>query len=147
MGMLTGILISIGFFAAIVVMVYFGVKGWIKRNQMEHEERMLAIEKGAEIPMAPTRVKNPYVWPLVLIALGIAMIIGMALSGDADQDWAWGFLPMLIGVGMLIARSIFRKQQKKEEEISPEAPSIEAGREVPPEAPSIEAGSKEAPKP
>ena len=106
------ILIPLSFFAAVVLIVYFAIQARMKRNQLLHEERMLAIEKGVDIPMVPVRIKrrNPYVWPLVFIGLGLAWILGNIFEGD--YDISWGLIPLLIGAGLLIANSLVHRSSK-----------------------------------
>lgn len=117
------IIIPIAFFATTILIVYFAIQARLKQNQNEHEERMLALEKGVEIPMSPGKRKNgtfdencpknrnPYLWPIVLIALGTAMIVRSILSGDFDVSWS--LIPLLIGIGLIVAHHLFQKQKEK----------------------------------
>ncbi len=95
-----------------VLIVWFIVQLILKRSKMAHDERMLAIEKGAEIPIDPPKQKNPFKWPLILIGLGLAMIIAALIEGE--YDWGFGLIPMLIGAGMFLAHSLYEKRQDKE---------------------------------
>ncbi|MCF7810980.1 hypothetical protein K9N50_08315 [bacterium] len=98
--------------AMVVLVVYFIVQYANKRKQFEHDERMLAIEKGANIPIAPPKEKNPYIWPFVFMGAGLALFIGLLAAGD---EWYWGLAFMLIGGGMLAARLLAAKQKKAKE--------------------------------
>ncbi|MBT3232368.1 MAG: hypothetical protein HN356_06085 [Calditrichaeota bacterium] len=129
---MTDIIIPIVFFATSVLIVYFAIQARTKQNQNEHEERMLALEKGVEIPMSPGRRKNvtsdednpkhrnPYIWPIVLISLGTAMIARSMLSGDFDISWS--LIPFLIGIGLLVAHQLFQKQKEKREKNEDSSP-------------------------
>lgn len=95
--------------ATVVAIVWFIVQSINKRKKLEHEERMLAIEKGAEIPIAPPKEKNPYIWPFVFIGAGLALTIG----GIVYTEWIWvlGLILMFIGGGMLAARLLLKKHK------------------------------------
>lgn len=85
-----------------------------KRNEMEHQERMLAIEKGVPLPTPPPQAeksKNPYLWGFILIGFGLAMVIAMIIKGD--NDWGWGLIFLLPGIGILAASLLFARQKEK----------------------------------
>ena len=108
----------IAFFTACVVIVYLGVNAGMKKRRMEHEERMLAIERGTMLPPSPPEKKNcrnPYRWPVIFIGLGVAMMAAMAYQGD--EDFAWGLLPLLVGIGLYwTRRNMERERLRKEQE-------------------------------
>ncbi len=124
---MTEIIIPIAFFATAILIVYFAIQARSKQNQHEHEERMMALEKGVDIPMLPAKRRsggsdeddpghrNPYVWPLVLISLGLAIAVRSLLEGDFSLSWS--LIPLLIGVGLLLAHHLFQKQKEKHEKI------------------------------
>ncbi len=116
---------TVGSLAVVALIVYWGLKSGDRKRQLDHELRMAAIEKGIDIPMVPVRERNPYTWPMIWIGLGLAFIIAMMATGETD--WPWGFLPMFIGLAMLIARIVFRKQKKEEETKLPEITSTGGG--------------------
>ncbi len=85
-----------------------------KRNEMEHKERMLAIEKGVALPSPPPQAeksKNPYLWGFILIGFGLAMMIAMIIEGDSD--WGWGLIFLLPGIGILAAGSLYARQKER----------------------------------
>ncbi len=100
------------FFATCVAIVWLVVNARMKRSQMEHEERMLAIEKGVALPERPMeKIRNPYKWPVIFIAVGVGMIAAMAWQ--QDEDFLWGCIPLLIGVGMIFShRHLVRERQR-----------------------------------
>ncbi len=96
------ILVPIVFFAACVLIVYFLMQAKMKRAKMEHEERMLAMERGILIPARRQEVvRNPYKWPIILIALGVAWLGASLFQGD--DDFLWALLPLIVGIGLIIA--------------------------------------------
>ncbi|RJP74056.1 MAG: hypothetical protein C4524_13560 [Candidatus Zixiibacteriota bacterium] len=87
-----------------------------QRAEMEHQERMLAIEKGAPLPpltTPPEKGKNPYLWGFILIAIGLAMMVGMWVEGD--RDWGWSMLFLLPGVAILAANLLYLKRSKADQ--------------------------------
>jgi len=83
----------------------------MKKNQADHDERMLAIEKGAPLPEQPIerpKPKNPYIWGFVLIAFGLTMVLAMFMEGESD--WGWGFIFFAIGIAILAANLLHRKE-------------------------------------
>jgi hypothetical protein len=108
------ILVPLGFFIMVVLIVWFGVKARMRRHQMEHDERMLALEKGVLIPSVPVkqRHRNPYLWPFVLIAIGLAFLAKDIIESDAPGLTA--YVPLLIGAGMLIAHQWYQSRHPKE---------------------------------
>jgi hypothetical protein len=99
--------------AMVVLVVYFIVQYHGKRKKFEHEERMLAIEKGANIPITPPKEKNVYIWPFIFMGGGLALFIGLLATGE---DWYVGLVFLLIGAGMLAARILVANQKKAKNE-------------------------------
>lgn len=117
MDSLTEILIPMSFFASIVLIVYLVNQSRLKRSEHEHQERMLAIEKGVDIPIISpreTKVRNPYAWPFAFIAIGLALVLGNILMGIFELTWS--FIPLFIGVGLLLAHFIYRKHSLQDRE-------------------------------
>jgi fatty acid desaturase len=104
------ILVPIAFFAAVVLIVYFSNQTKMRRLKMEHEERLLAIEKGVALPQKQVeKHSNPYTWPIILIALGLAIMVSNTIDGDYE-DIGWALLPLFAGIGMFYTRRHFIKQ-------------------------------------
>jgi len=115
-------LVPIAFFATVATIIHFVIQSNLKRTKMEHEERMLAIERGIPLPPHPEKkVRNPYKWPAILIAIGLAMFYAMLVQGD--DDWAWGVMPILIGVGLVMAHLRNMRDRHKQEKAK-ELPSL-----------------------
>ena len=112
---------TIGFFTVIALIVFWSLKVNERKIKFEHEQRMLALDKGVDIPLTPAREKNPFIWPFIWIGIGLAFMIALAVTGESD--WPFGLIPFLIGAGMLAARILFKKQ-KKENENQKELPEV-----------------------
>jgi hypothetical protein len=72
------ILAVIGTFAMIITVVIMGSR----QKELEHRERIIAMEKGMEIPKEPDKVRRPphltmRAWGLVLSAVGIIVFLGI----------------------------------------------------------------------
>ncbi len=114
---------TLAFFSAVVLVVYFVVRSLLRQKQMTHEERMLAIEKGVDIPLYPVSKKkekrrlNPYVWPLIFLGAGLALTIGSLMEGDTEITK--GLVLIFIGAGWLTAFKMLKKDNgtKKEYEL------------------------------
>ncbi len=108
---------TLSFFGTVVLIVYISVQAYSRKNKYLHEEKMLAIDKGVDVPMV-TEVKgkhkqhNPFVWPFIFIGVGLALVIGDII--DADYDTI-SVIPLFIGSGMLLAHYLMRKDKKKAE--------------------------------
>ncbi len=83
-----------------------------RENELVHEERMLAIQKGIALPprqAEPERKKNgqyPFAWPFVLIGLGLALIIIYMVEGHRHDPESLGFglVSLFIGLGLFASR-------------------------------------------
>ncbi|UCG52757.1 MAG: hypothetical protein JSW58_04180 [Candidatus Latescibacterota bacterium] len=85
-----------------------------RKKELEHKERLSAMEKGIDIPQAPREeVRPPYLsnrtGGLVMTFIGIALTIGLWVSGGAIAG-VWGLIPLAIGIGLLIS-SILEKRE------------------------------------
>jgi multisubunit Na+/H+ antiporter MnhC subunit len=82
--------------------------------ELHHRERMAAIEKGIEVPPLPPelftnprRNRDPLKSGLVWTLIGVAVCIAWYLE-DKDS-WAWGLIPLAIGLANLIYVFIRRR--------------------------------------
>ncbi len=111
---------ALGIFGAIILPILAGLlmvmlilKHLARRNQMEHEERMLAIEKGVAIPPKAAfngRRRNPYVWGFVLFGLGLGFVVAKLIEGS--QHLMFGLLMLCAGAALLIANGLFLRYHK-----------------------------------
>jgi hypothetical protein len=95
-----------------------------RRRELEHQERMAAIEKGLPIPqmpimpalpaqmMPPMKQRNPYLWGFILLGAGLALVIGKIIEGNDDLGFA--LVLMFIGGAILAANFLFTNQHKQQ---------------------------------
>ena len=94
-----------------------------RKAELEHQERLAAIEKGVPLPPAmvcPPKRKNPYIWGFILISYGLAMMVAMIIEGE--PDWGWGLIFMLPGLGILLANHLYSNAKQREN--SAQAPNL-----------------------
>lgn len=102
-GMITGILISLGTTAGIILAIYFGVKA-------KNKERMALIEKGADVSEIYKKrepVKNIlFKWGIVIIGISVGLLIGNVIASNTGLDGFVAYSAMILlfgGIGMLVA--------------------------------------------
>jgi hypothetical protein len=86
-----------------------------RERELEHRERILAMEKGIEIPEKPAKTRRPThltlrAWGFVLSLLGLVLFVAL-WSQVGFRYSLWGLLPAAIGVGMLLAAHYERKEK------------------------------------
>lgn len=103
------------FVIAIVAIIVDG-----KKKDRIHQERLVAIEKGYPLPEPEEKKEKPVyatrrAWGLVWAGLGLALTIALAANPEAAEvnAWGWGLLPMFIGVGLLVAGHLDKKEWDK----------------------------------
>jgi hypothetical protein len=132
-----------------MIFTLFWVFGWVilllvawhmrssrreRRLELQHKERMMAMEKGIPLPELPAddtpsrpglvadvfgsiRI-NPR-WPLGLGALfvmfGIGLSAALALSQEAEhyRVWSFGLIPLFFGLGLMLHYALTRPGQSR----------------------------------
>ena len=91
-----------------------------RRRELAHRERIIAMEKGIAIPTdveaaGPERPKysNRRANGLVLTGIGLALTIAL-MRESGGEDGLWGLIPMFIGIGLLIAAFIDKREYDAE---------------------------------
>ena len=114
LGVLGGIMIAI---VAVIV------KG--RNKDLEHRERLMAMEKGIALPEPKQEYRRPtYSGRRVagLMILGFGLALSIALWTDAGAEGGvWGLLFVFTGIGLLIAAALDKREYeaaKREEEMS-----------------------------
>jgi uncharacterized membrane protein len=99
------------------------------KKEQEHRERLVAMEKGiippppaeeAERPKHSSRRANG----LVMTGIGLALTIAMTVANGRESG-VWGLIPLFIGIGLLIAGSIDKREfenKQREERNRPAQP-------------------------
>jgi hypothetical protein len=84
------------------------------RKDRKHRERLLAMEKGIELPEDPVKTSPPRylamrAWGFVLTFIGIATFIGIT-SEEGFKHGVWGLMPLSIGIALLVAAYLEKKE-------------------------------------
>ena len=104
-GMATGILITLGTTAGIVLAIYYGIKA-------KNKERIALIEKGADVSeiYKPKNYKNSlFKWGVVIVGIAIGLLIGSVLESGTGLEGFVAYSAMILlfgGIGMLVANFI-----------------------------------------
>jgi hypothetical protein len=100
-----------GIAVAIVAIIMSG-----RKKELEHKERLIAMEKGVGLPELPIKPERPAYLQnrsagLVLTFLGIALTIAIWVPAGAEGG-VWGLIPLAIGIGLLVSSVLERKETK-----------------------------------
>jgi hypothetical protein len=85
-----------------------------RKKEQEHRERLIAMEMGIVLPTPPAAIERPKFSNrrangLVMTGIGLALTIAMWVEDGADHG-VWGLIPLFIGIGLLIAGSIDKRE-------------------------------------
>ncbi len=98
-----------GVFIAVTAVVMNG-----RRKELEHRERILAMEKGLPVPgpvIEPERPKYSSRRTNGLVMTGIGLALTIALCAEEGTDGGlWGLIPLFIGLGLLIAGTLDKRE-------------------------------------
>ena len=102
-GMLTGIILGLGFFALVAFMVYLFV---YKRIQMKHEMRLELIKQGKELPSDSERYGSLKAG-IILAGIGLGLLLAFWFEagyhrGYVGAEVMFGLIPMFVGIGLII---------------------------------------------
>ena len=91
-----------------------------RKKELEHKERLTAMEKGIDIPQPPKKEKRPaYLnmrpWGLVVTLIGVAVTIALWVTAGSIGG-VWGFIPLGIGIGLLISSALEKKETVPQQE-------------------------------
>ena len=99
---------------AIVAIIMAG-----RKKELAHKERLVAMEKGIDIPAEPRETKRPTYLAnrssgLVMFFLGIALTIALfVVSGPVGG--VWGLLPLAIGLGLLVSSGLEKRESERDQ--------------------------------
>ncbi|MDH3216640.1 MAG: DUF6249 domain-containing protein [Candidatus Krumholzibacteria bacterium] len=97
---------------AIVAIVMEG-----RKKELRHKERLLAMEKGIDVPSEPVKEIRPaYLHNrssgLVMTLIGLALTVALwTVAGP--EGGVWGLIPLAIGIGLLISASLEKKEAQR----------------------------------
>ena len=85
-----------------------------RKKEQEHRERLVAMEKGIVPPAPQPEVERPKYSSrrangLVMTGVGLALTIAMSVA-DGISSGVWGLIPLFIGIGLLIAGNIDKRE-------------------------------------
>lgn len=92
--------------------------------ELHHKERMLAIERGMEVPPLPLELlqgrdkpgatrAGSLRWGLIWLFLGVAIAVGHVFNDRADTA-IWALMPIGVGLALLVYYSINRREEAAE---------------------------------
>ena len=89
-----------------------------RKKDLEHKERLVAMEKGIPLPEPEPEEKKPVhsarrASGLVMFGIGLALTIALAVTPDAQEAWGWGLIPLFIGVGLIIAAVLDKREYEE----------------------------------
>ena len=110
---------------------YLVEKSRMKRQEIAHQERIIAMEKGIPLDQLeqgqdfsvdaysqPRSQKSALVWVrlatlcmgLIFLAAGVGICISLALvpEPEANELWSLGIIPGLVGIGLLLFYGLSR---------------------------------------
>lgn len=111
------VLIPIIFVCGAIVVAVVAVIIHGRNKDLEHRERLVAMEKGIPLPEPKQIVKKPVhsarrAWALIFIGIGLALVPAIgAIHGISGG--AWGLLPLFIGLGLLIAAILDKREYEE----------------------------------
>lgn len=117
-----------------VVLVIVGMNAAGRKKDLEHKERLFALEKGLPLPEPPEKETRPVhstrrAWALVWLGIGLALTIALAVNPESAEvrAWGWGLIPLFMGAGLLVASILDKKefeQRKQEHKVDSANPPV-----------------------
>lgn len=91
-----------------------------RRKELEHRERIIAMEKGLALPGPVVETERPKFSGrrangLVMAGIGLALTIAL-WTQDGSEAGVWGLIPLFIGIGLLIAGSLDKREWESQQQ-------------------------------
>ena len=120
-----GVLIPILFVCGAIVVAVVAIIVQGRNKDLEHRERLIAMEKGIPLPEPPAACIKPVkpqrpihslrrAWGLVFVGIGLALAISLAAVTEAKHG-TWGMMPLFIGLGLIIGAVLDKKEHDEKE--------------------------------
>lgn len=89
-----------------------------RKKDLDHRERLTAMEKGISLPEPTHEEKKPVhssrrAWGLVMLGIGLALTIALFALEDSRHAWGFGLIPTFIGLGLLIAAILDKREYEQ----------------------------------
>ena len=87
-----------------------------RKKDLDHRERLIAMEKGLPLPEAEQQEPKKPVHSgrrasgLVMLGIGLALTIALRFTPDAEHAWGWGLITLFIGMGLIIAAVLDKRE-------------------------------------
>jgi uncharacterized membrane protein HdeD (DUF308 family) len=97
-----------------------------KKKELEHREKLAAMEKGLPLPEPAQEIKKPSysgrrAGGLVILGFGLALTIGLSVA-ETFEEGVWGLLFIFVGIGLLIAAFLDKREYEEERAKRDQAP-------------------------
>jgi hypothetical protein len=125
------VMIPIVFILGAIALIIVAINAAGRKKDLEHKERLIAMEKGLPLPDPPEKDTRPVhstrrAWGLIWVGLGLALTIALAVNPDSADvaAWGWGLIPLFIGAGLLVASVLDKRefeQRRSEDKSGPPA--------------------------
>ncbi|MBN2071954.1 MAG: hypothetical protein JW814_10895 [Candidatus Krumholzibacteriota bacterium] len=112
-----GIAVPVMFLICAVAIVITAIIVNGGQKELRHRERILAMEKGLDLPKDPPKKKRPAyltmrAWGLVFSFISIALLVGL-IPEAGFRHGMWGLMPGGLGAGLLIAAYLEQKDKSE----------------------------------
>jgi F0F1-type ATP synthase membrane subunit a len=92
----------------------------MREKELKHKEKMLAMEKGIEIPedQVKEKKKRPRYLSIRMVGyvfafIGASIFLGILVSSGV-KDAVWGFIPLFFGLALLLSAHLEKKEIRQE---------------------------------
>jgi len=97
-----------------IAVAIVGIIMGARKKELEHKERIIAMEKGIAIPEPPKTECRPTYQSnrssgFVMTCIGIAITLALWITAGSEGG-VWGLIPLAIGVGLLISSTVEKKE-------------------------------------
>ncbi|MBZ0263430.1 DUF6249 domain-containing protein [bacterium] len=103
-----GVMIPIVAMITGLIIVLFAMNKAHRTRELEHKERIYAMEQGYPLPMKSPQRKSqyPFAWPFIMMGAGLGLIL-IYVFADADVEAiGFGLILLFIGIGLFLSRFV-----------------------------------------